>query len=217
MSVPIKILLIDDHDLIRGGLKGAFDRDGAFTVVGEAGTLEEGVRQAARLEPDVVVIDVSLPDGSGLDGVIRLRAAQPDLGLVVLTMYNDDEHLFKALDAGASAFVAKSAPAEEVLSAAKHAATSPHAFTAADLGGAMRRRLTPTGPRLTPREHDILTLLAQGLTVPQVAKRLYISESTAKSHLSKTYEKLGASNRTSAVMTALRLGLIDQPNAAATG
>ena len=210
-----RVLLIDDHDLIRGGLRGAFERDGAFTVVGEAGTLDEGVRLAARLQPSVVVIDVNLPDGSGMDGVKRLRAEQPDLGLVVLTMYNDDEHLFKSLDAGASAFVAKSAPSEDVQSAAKHAATSPHAFTAADLSGALRRRMTPTGPRLTPRELDILTLLAQGLTVPQAAKRLYISESTAKSHLSKTYEKLGATNRTSAVLAALRLGIISQPDDAA--
>jgi DNA-binding NarL/FixJ family response regulator len=123
-------------------------------------------------------------------------------------MYAGDEQLFAALEAGASAFVAKDAPAEDVIAAARHAAASPTAFTAANLADAMRRRMTPSGPQLSPREKEVLQLLADGLAVAQIAKTLYISESTAKTHISKLYDKLGAGNRAQALMTAMRLGFI---------
>ncbi len=125
-------------------------------------------------------------------------------------MYSGDEQLFGALEAGASAFVAKDAPAEDIVAAARHAAVSPRAFTASDLADAMRRRLEPSGPRLSPRENDVITRLAMGLSVSQIAGELFISESTTKTHISKIYEKLGATNRAQALMTALRLGLIKQ-------
>lgn len=202
------VLLIDDHDLIRQGLSRAFERDPDFEVVGQAGTLGEGERMAAGLRPDVMVIDVRLPDGSGLDAVKRLRHARDEVGIVVLTMYAGDEQLFAALEAGASAFVAKDAPAEDVVAAARHAAVSPRSFAAADLAEAMRRRLKPTGPQLSPRETEVLGLLADGLGVAAIARRLYISESTAKTHISKIYEKLGAANRAQAIMNAIRAGLL---------
>ena len=206
--MSITVLLIDDHALIRGGLRGAFERDGDFAVLGEAGDLRTGVRAALDLRPDVVVVDVNLPDGNGLDAVRRLRSEIPELGIVVLTMYEDDEHLLGALEAEASAFAGKSAPTDEVLSAARHAAAAPHAFTAADLAGAMRRRMDPGKPKLSPREKEVLDLLSQGLTVPALAKRLYISESTAKAYVSKLYEKLGSANRSQALVEAVRLGLL---------
>ena len=202
------VLLVDDHDLIRGGLREAFERDGAFAVVGEAGTVEGGLSLAAELAPAVTVMDVHLPDGSGLDAVRRLRADHPNMGIVVLTMYNDDEHLFAALETQASAFVPKSAPTDDVLSAARHAAAAPHSFSAADLANAMRRRMDPAKPKLSAREQSVLELLSEGLTVPTIAKRLYISESTAKSYVSKMYEKLGAANRSQALVEAVRLGLL---------
>jgi DNA-binding NarL/FixJ family response regulator len=204
----IRVLLIDDHDLIRGGLRRAFERESDFTVVGEADTIASGMSLATEHTPDVVVVDVNLPDGNGLDATQRLRSLFPTLGIVVLTMYDDDEHLFGALDAQASAFVAKSAPTEAVLSAARHAAASPGAFSAADLAGAMRRRMDPAKPKLSAREQEVLDLLGSGLTVPVIAKRLYISESTAKTYVSKLYEKLGAANRSQALVEAVRLGLL---------
>ncbi|HVA60007.1 MAG TPA: response regulator transcription factor [Mycobacteriales bacterium] len=202
------VLLIDDHDLIRQGLRHAFERDQGFTVVGEAGTIAEGLELASALEPDVVIMDLRLPDGNGLEATRKLRELSPTCGIVVLTMYAGDEQLFGALEAGASAFVAKDAPAEDVVAAARHAASSPSAFTASDLADAMRRRLSPSGPQLSPREKQVLRLLADGLAVAQIARQLYISESTAKTHISKLYEKLGAGNRATALMTAMRLGLI---------
>jgi DNA-binding NarL/FixJ family response regulator len=194
--------------LIREGLRRAFERTDEFEVVGEAGSVADAVALVGELTPDVVVMAVRLPDGCGLDAARALRASLPQVGIVVLTMYAGDEQLFDALESGASAFVAKSAPAEDVITAARHAAAAPANFSAADLAGAMRRRLEPGGPQLTPREREILALLSDGLAIPAIAKQLFISESTAKTHVSRLYEKLGAANRAQALMTAVRLGLI---------
>jgi len=208
MSTPMTVLLVDDHDLIRQGLRRAFERDPDFRVVGEAASVGEAVPAVLTQGPDVVIMDVRLPDGSGLDAVKAIRAGGGTMGIVVLTMYAGDEQLFGALEAGASAFVAKDAPAEDVVSAARHAASLPHSFTATDLAEAMRRRMTPSGPQLSPREKEVLHLLAEGLAVAGIAKELFISESTAKTHISKVYDKLGAGNRAQALMTAMRLGLV---------
>jgi DNA-binding NarL/FixJ family response regulator len=128
----------------------------------------------------------------------------------MLTMYAGDEQLFAALEAGASAFVPKNAPSDDVVEAARHAATTPQSFTAKDLADAMKRKLSPSGPQLSPREREVLQLLADGLGVAQISRRLFISESTTKTHISKLYEKLGAGNRAQALMTALKLGLLRQ-------
>ena len=144
------VLLVDDHDLIRQGLRRAFDRHPDFSVTAEASSVGQAMKMAADMMPDVVVCDIRLPDGSGLDAVRQLREQRPDVGLVVLTMYAGDEHLFAALEAGASAFVPKDAPSDDVVAAARHAAVSPRSFTAPDLASAMRRRMTPAGPRLQP-------------------------------------------------------------------
>jgi DNA-binding NarL/FixJ family response regulator len=209
--VPTAIVLVDDHELIRQGLRRAFERTGEFEVVGEAGTIAEALTAVDRLTPQVVVFDVRLPDGNGLDAARVVREKHPTMGIVVLTMYAGDDQLFRALEAGASAFVPKDAPAEDVISAARHAAVSPRAFTASDLAGAMQRRLSPSRPQLSPREREVLNLLAEGLGVSAISKQLYISESTTKTHISKLYEKLGAANRAQALMTAMRLGLIANP------
>ncbi|MGZ5374327.1 MAG: response regulator transcription factor [Aeromicrobium sp.] len=202
------VLLVDDHDLIRQGLARAFERHGDFTVVGEAGSVLEGETLARKLKPTVVVTDVRLPDGTGLDLVRSLRKGDSEVGIVVLTMYAGDEQLFDALEAGASAFVAKDAPSDDVVAAARHAMVSPRSFTAANLADAMKRRLSPAGPQLSPRESEVLRLLAEGLGVAAIARRLFVSESTAKTHISKIYEKLGAANRAQAIMNAIRAGLL---------
>jgi DNA-binding NarL/FixJ family response regulator len=202
------VLLVDDHDLIRQGLRRAFERAEGFSVVADVATVSEAQTMAKQLTPDVVVTDVRLPDGTGLELARDLRADSSDLGIVVLTMYAGDEQLFAALEAGASAFVAKDAPSDDVVAAARHASVAPRSFTAQDLAGAMQRRMTPTGPQLSPREQEILQLLAEGLGVTPIARRLYISESTAKTHISRLYEKLGAANRAQAIMRAVQAGLI---------
>jgi DNA-binding NarL/FixJ family response regulator len=207
-AVKTRVLLVDDHELIRQGLARAFERQTDFEVVGSAGTVEDGTALAASLAPDVIVTDVRLPDGTGLDLVRRVRETRQDVGIVVLTMYAGDDQLLGALEAGASAFVSKDAPADDVIAAARHAVISPRSFSAANLADAMRRKLEPSGPSLTPREAEVLALLAEGLNVGAIASRLFVSESTAKTHVSRIYEKLGAANRAQALMSAVRLGLI---------
>ena len=202
------MLLVDDHELIRRGLREAFAADGAFRVVGEAGTLAAARLQAGELRPTVVVLDVHLPDGSGLDLARDLRADAPGLGIVVLTMSATDEHLLGALEAGASAFVLKSAPVTAVLAAAHQAATAPHTFSAADLAGALQRRTAPPAPTLSAREHAVLLLLSEGLTLATIAQRLFLSASSAKADTARLYQKLQATNRSQAMVEAVRLGLL---------
>ncbi|HET7901896.1 MAG TPA: response regulator transcription factor [Candidatus Nanopelagicales bacterium] len=206
--MTISVLLVDDHELIRQGLRRAFERDGDFEIAGEAGSLSDARRLLTLMSPDVVILDVRLPDGNGLEACRKVRADNPEIGIVILTMYAGDDQLFEALEAGASAFVPKNAPSEDVVAAARHAASSPRSFTANDLNEAMKRRLSPSGPQLSPREREVLGLLADGLGVAQISRQLYISESTTKTHISKLYEKLGAGNRAQALMTALKLGLL---------
>ena len=202
------VLLIDDHELIRQGLAGAFAQADGFDVAGQASSVADGLALAEEIAPDVVVTDVRLPDGSGLDVVRALRKSSRTVGLVVLTMYAGDEQLFAAMDAGASGFVGKDAPTSSVISAARQAAVAPLTFTCLGLAEAMVRRMSSNAPRLSDRERQVLELLAEGLGVSAIAGRLYLSESTAKSHIGRIYEKLGAANRAQALVTAMRLGLI---------
>ena len=206
--MAVRVLLIDDHALIREGLRRAFEQTDDLVVVAEAASLAEALALERAHAPDVAVVDVNLGDGSGIDFVRTMRERRPAMGLVVLTMYDGDEHVFAALEAGASAFVLKGAPADEVVSAARRAAQSPTAFTAQDLAGAMRRRMQRPAVNLTPRESQILQLLGSGASIAEVAGALYISPSTAKTHMAKLYDKLGAGNRTQAVMAAVKLGLL---------
>jgi DNA-binding NarL/FixJ family response regulator len=202
------VLLIDDHELIRQGLAGAFAQAEGFEVAGQAESVEEGLALAHEVSPDVVITDVRLPDGSGLDVVRALRKASRKIGLVVLTMYAGDEQLFAAMDAGASSFVGKDAPTSTVISAARQASVAPLTFACIGLAEAMVRRMSSGAPRLSDRERQVLELLAEGLGVSAIAARLYLSESTAKSHIGRIYEKLGAANRAQALVTAMRMGLI---------
>lgn len=210
--MTITVMLADDHELIREGLRRAFEREADFEVVAEAASVAEAVAVGRKVDPSVAIVDLRLPDGTGLDIVRDLRAHNADMGIVVLTMYAGDNQLFDALEAGASAFVPKSAPAEEIVAAARHAAASPRSFSSADLAEALKRRTSPQGPQLSPREREVLALLADGLGVAQISRQLYISESTTKTHISKLYDKLGAGNRAQALMTALKLGLLNTPD-----
>ncbi len=202
------VLLIDDHELIRQGLAGAFAQADGFEVVGQAGSMEDGVALARAVKPDVVITDVRLPDGSGLDVVRTLRKEDKQIGLVVLTMYAGDEQLFAAMDAGASAFVGKDAPTAKVIGAVRQASIAPLTFTCTGLAEAMLRRMSSGAPRLTDRERQVLDMLADGHGVSAIAGRLYLSESTTKSHIARIYDKLGAGNRAQALVAAMRLGLI---------
>ncbi|WP_110181643.1 response regulator transcription factor [Nocardioides solisilvae] len=211
-ATPISVLLVDDHELIRAGLATAFSLDPSTHVVGQAGSVGEALEQFAEHRPQVVVTDLQLPDGTGLDIVRAVRKEAPETGLVVLTMHSGDEQIFAAMEAGASAFVGKDAPSTEVVKAAKHAAVSPRTFLCAGLSAAMIRRMSGETSRLSDREQEVLVLLADGLGAGQIASQLYMSESTAKSHITRIYQKLGATNRAQALVTAMRSGLLSSMN-----
>jgi DNA-binding NarL/FixJ family response regulator len=204
----IRVLLVDDHELIRSGLGSVIDLEPDLDVVGTAGTVAEALTRYDELKPGVVVADLQLPDGTGLDIVRAIRNQSDTTGLIVLTMHSGDEQIFAAMQAGASGFVGKDSPATEVVKAARHAAVSPRAFICAGLAGAMMRRTSGESTKLTDREHDVLLLLADGLGAAQIGKKLYLSESTAKSHIARIYQKLGAANRAQALVTAMRIGLL---------
>ena len=204
------VLLIDDHELIRQGLARAFERDAEMSVVAQAGHVAEGIAAWQTHQPDVVVTDLQLPDGHGLDVVRAIRANSDTTGVVVLTMHAGDDQIFAAMEAGASAFVGKDTRATEVVSAAKHAAVAPRTFLCAGLSQAVMRRATsPAPPKLSVREAEVLGLLADGLGTSDIASTLYMSESTAKTHITHIYQKLGAANRAQALVTAMRLGFLD--------
>ncbi|WP_370249973.1 response regulator [Nocardioides sp.] len=207
-GAPLRILLVDDHELIRSGLSAVLDLEDDMDVVGTAGSVAEALARFAELRPDVVIADLQLQDGTGLDIVRTLRKGNDTVGLIVLTMHSGDDQIFAAMQAGASGFVGKDAPSSEVVKAARHAAVSPRAFVCAGLAGAMMRRASGESTSLTEREHDVLLLLADGLGAAAIGERLYLSESTAKSHIARIYQKLGAANRAQALVTAMRIGLL---------
>ncbi len=207
-DADIRVLVVDDHELIRQGLVGAFSREQGMTVVGEAENVDQALKVYEAQQPGVVVTDLQLPDGTGLDIIRAVRKKDQRAGLVVVTMHSGDEQIFAAMEAGASAFVGKDAPSAEVVKAARHAVVSPRSFLCAGLVGAMMRRASAESTRLSDREHQVLVLLADGLGAGQIAAKLYLSESTAKSHIARIYQKLGASNRAQALVTAMRIGLL---------
>ncbi|WP_148614629.1 response regulator [Nocardioides rubriscoriae] len=205
---PIRILLVDDHELIRSGLGAVIDLEDDMDVVGTAASVTEAVAKYEALAPDVVVADLQLQDGTGLDIVRTIRKTSNETGIIVLTMHSGDDQIFAAMQAGASGFVGKDAPSSEVIKAARHAHVSPRAFVCTGLVGAMMRRASGESTNLTEREHDVLMLLADGLGAAAIGEKLYLSESTAKSHIARIYQKLGAANRAQALVTAMRIGLL---------
>ena len=216
MTTATTVLLVDDHDLIRDGLTGVFSAQPDMEVLGAAATVAEAIALYDDKRPQVVVTDLQLQDGTGLDVVRHVRRGDSRAGLVVLTMHSGDDQIFAAMEAGASAFVGKDAPSSEVVKAARHAAVSPRSFLCAGLAQAMMRRASGESTRLSDREHHVLLLLADGLSAAEIAPRLHLSESTVKSHVAKIYQKLGAANRAQALVTAMRIGLLSSVNPDAT-
>lgn len=215
--MAIRVVVVDGHTLTRFGLTTLAAAHPDLEVVAEASTAAEAPGVIAAASPDVVTVAVGLPDGDGLKLARELRDRHPSLGIVVLTSKGEDDVLFRALETGASAFVGKAAPVEEILCAIRHAAVAASSFTAAGLALAMARRQSTTERlALSPREREVLALLQDGVSIPAIARTLYVSPSTAKTYVSRLYDKLGASNRAQALMAALRNGLIRSDAATAS-
>lgn len=207
MTTPIRVVVIDGHTILRFGLFALFTRQSDMQFVADASNAADGRKLVAAHRPDVVTVAVGLPDADGLTLARELRDRYPGLGIVVLTSQGQDDVLFRALETGASAFVAKNAQTDEVLAAVRHASVAASSFTAAGLATALARRSRQQERTLlSPRELEVLQLLGAGMSIPAIAKRMYLSTSTTKTYVSRLYDKLGASNRAQALMTALRDG-----------
>jgi DNA-binding NarL/FixJ family response regulator len=209
--MTLSVILVDDHALVREGLARLIDSAPEFQVAGQGACLADGYSLLAK-QHDLLVVDVSMPDGSGLSLARYAREHYPNMGIVVVTMHNDDETLLEALDAGASALVLKSDPSDDVLYAVRQAVHRPRSFVADGLSDALRRRESSSKPRLTPRETEVMASLLDGASVSQVARSLYMSESTVKTHIARLYDKLGVHNRAALAMAAVQHGLV--PNSA---
>ena len=195
--------IVDGQTLTRYGLRELVAQHPDIEIVAECQSAAEAPAMVAAARPDVVTIDVILPDGDGLRLAREFRDRYADLGIVMLTSQQEDDVLFRALENGVSAFVAKTAPLDEVLSAIRHAAVAASSFTASGLATAIARRRTMQDRlALSPRETEVLRLLHDGLSVPAIALEMFISVSTAKTYVARLYEKLGAANRAQALMAA---------------
>jgi DNA-binding NarL/FixJ family response regulator len=207
--MPIHLAMIEGHTLIRYGLRELIAQHSDIEIVAESQSAAEARSMVAATRPDVVTVAITLPDGDGLRLAREFRDRYANLGIVILTSQDEDDALFRALESGVSAFVAKTAPLEEVLCGIRHAAVAASSFTASGLATAVaRRRSMQDRLALSPRETEVLRLLHDGLSVPAMALEMFISVSTAKTYVARLYEKLGAANRAQALMAAMHHGLI---------
>lgn len=199
--MTVRILLCDDHAVVRAGLLALLGSESDIEVVGEAGSGEEAVAMAAKLTPDVVLMDLQL--GAGIDGVeATRRIASPDVHVLVLTTYDTDADITRAIEAAATGYLLKAERPEELFAAIRAAAEGRTALSAPVAGRVMERMRGAAGPTLTERERDILGQLARGLGNREIARALFISEATVKTHLGRIYAKLGVDTRAGAVAVA---------------
>jgi DNA-binding NarL/FixJ family response regulator len=204
----IRVLLADDHDVVRRGLTALLDGAAGFAVVGAASDGAEAVALAAEHEPDIVLMDLSMPEMDGVEATRRVVSDRPDARVVILTSFSDRERILDALDAGAVGYLLKDSEPDELLRGIQAAARgeSPLAPKAARAVLTARAEGRPA-TELTAREQEVLGLLAQGLANKQIARRLGIAEKTVKAHLTSIFQRIGVSDRTQAALWAQRQGL----------
>ena len=197
-------MIVDDHAVVRSGVRKALEQRGGFHIF-EAASRAEALAQIAKVNPTLIIVDLNLPDGNGLDIVQWVRSISSRTALVVLSFSESDEFVLAAMSAGASSFVQKSAPLNELLASVDHALMSPETFSAKDIAGAMKRSRNSFG--LSQRELQILSQLHKGAPLKEFAESLFITESTLKTHLSSIYRKMDVRNRVQAIEKAKLSGL----------
>jgi len=203
----IKVLLADDHPVLREGLRRCLEGAG-LTVVGDVGDGAAAVRAADELVPDVVLMDISLPGMDGIEATRRLRACRPEVAVVMLTMYADGTTLREAERAGAGGYLAKDCTTDEIVAVIRAVAAGETALSAGVAGSLLPAAVQNSEAVLSPREVEVLQMVAHGASTPDVARKLFISVKTVKNHLSSIYEKLDARDRTQAVLAGLQMGIV---------
>ncbi len=208
--MTIRIMLADDHPIVREGLASVLETQPDFDVVGQANDGAEAVELAATLQPDVVLLDLEMPGMDGVQALRAMRARDPEVKALVFTAFDTDERIIGAVQAGARGYLLKGAPRDELFSAIRIVAKGGSTLQPVVAARLMERMAgpQPTLEPLTERERDVLTLMAQGLQNKEIAARLTISERTVKFHVSAVLAKLGAGNRTEAVHIARQRGLV---------
>ena len=206
--MTIRVLLVDDHPVVRVGLRGMLDMSDDLHVIGEAASGDEALTLTATLSPDVVLMDLRMPGVDGAEATERIAARFPGVRVLVLTTYDTDEDILRAIEAGAAGYLLKDTPLAQLV-AAIHAAARGESVLAPPVAARLAdRRRTPPAEQLTPREVEVLGLVAQGLSNAEIGRVLFISEATVKTHLVRAFVKLGVSDRTAAVTAALSRGAL---------
>ncbi|MEW2166051.1 response regulator transcription factor [Streptomyces sp. NPDC007084] len=211
---PIRVFLLDDHEVVRRGLTDLLDAEPDISVVGDAGNVEHALARGPALRPDVAVLDVRLPDGDGISVCRELRSQMPELACLMLTSFDDEEALLDAIMAGAAGYVLKQIKGSDLVSAVRTVASGQSMLDPATTARLMSRlradpaeepALPPELAGLSPRERDVLALIGDGLTNREIGKRLYLSEKTVKNHISRLLAKLGVQRRVQAAVLASHL------------
>lgn len=211
--MTIRLMLADDHRMLREGLRRSMTDQG-FDIVGEARDGDEAIRLAEELEPEVILMDVTMPEVDGVEATRQIKINHPEIRIVMLTMHADQEVLAAAIRAGASGYLVKDCSTDEIANAVRMAASGETALSpqlAASMLDEVRKLDQPADEEdriITKREEEVLQLIADGCSTPEVAEQLFISQKTVKNHLASIYQKLDARDRTQAVLQAVRMGIV---------
>lgn len=209
-KTPIRVFLLDDHEVVRRGLRDLLESDGDIEVVGESGSAREAIARIPALRPDVAVLDGRLPDGSGIDVCREVRSVDPHIKALILTSYDDDEALFAAILAGAAGYVLKEIGGNDLIEGVRCVAAGQSLLDPSLIARVLERVRTGSEPHealaeLTEQERKILALIAEGLTNRQIGERMYLAEKTIKNYVSSILSKLGLERRTQAAVLAAKL------------
>ncbi|MDT0455730.1 response regulator transcription factor [Streptomyces sp. DSM 41527] len=208
VTVTVTVLIVDDHPVVRDGLRGMFASAVGFEVLGEAGDGIEGVELATRLDPDVVLMDLRMPGGGGVAAIVELARRAPRCKVLVLTTYDTDSDTLPAIEAGATGYLLKDTPREELFTAVRAAAEGRTVLSPAVASRLVSRVRSPGNEPLSAREREVLALVAKGTSNREIAAVLFISEATVKTHLTHIYGKLDAKDRAAAVAVAYDRGIL---------